>query len=378
MTAHRLFDVYPRFGITPVRARGVEITDDQGRTFIDLYGGHAVISIGHSHPHYLKRLHEQLDRLAFYSNAVLNPLQEEYAHRLGIQSGCPDYRLFMCNSGAEANENALKLASFKTGRRKVLAFRSSFHGRTSAAVAATDMPGAVAPINAQQQVEFVSFGDFEHLSEALETREYCAVILECIQGVGGLDMPGSEFARFAENRCRETDTILIADEVQSGFDRSGRFFAFQHYGLTPHLISMAKGMGNGFPVGGVLIDRGFESSYGLLGTTFGGSHLASAACLAVLEVLEAEGLAEQAALREAFFRERADQLLPGLKIKGKGLMLGIDLGRPIAELRRNLLLKHGFFTGSSKNPDVIRVLPALNVTEEVLGAFLMALKSEIE
>lgn len=371
-----LFDVYPRFGITPVSARGTVITDDKGRTYQDLYGGHAVISIGHGHPHYLKRLHDQLDRIGFYSNSILNPLQEEYAAKLLKQSDSPGYRLFMCNSGAEANENALKLASFHTGRHKVLAFRNSFHGRTSAAVAATDMPAAVSPLNAQQEVTFIDFGDQLTLKKVLQTKKYCAVIMECIQGVGGLDMPGKEYARLVQQECAATGTVLIADEVQSGFDRSGKFFAFQHYGLRPGLISLAKGMGNGFPTGGILIGPEFRSSYGLLGTTFGGNHLACAACLAVLEVLEKENLARNAAQLEVGFRERARELLPGIEVKGRGLMLGLDLGRPVADIRKELLLTHGYFTGASRNPNVIRILPALNITAEVLDRFLLALKKE--
>lgn len=372
----KLFDVYPRFDITPVKAKGTTITDEQGREYQDLYGGHAVISIGHGHPRYLQRIHEQLDRIGFYSNSVQNPLQEEYGERLCRQSGCEEYELFLCNSGAEANENALKLASFHTGRSKVLAFRNSFHGRTSAAVAATDMPKAVSPLNAQQQVQFVEFGNEGSLEEALLTREYCAVILECVQGVGGLDMPAESFARRIEDLCAETETVLIADEVQSGFGRTGRFFAFQHLGLRPGLISMAKGMGNGFPIGGVLIGSEFKSSPGLLGTTFGGNHLACAAGLAVLEVLESEELIEQASRMESLFRAKAGQLLPGLRIKGRGLMIGLELGKPIAEIRLNLLLRHGYFTGSSKDPNVIRILPALNIQPQVLEDFLQALKTE--
>jgi acetylornithine aminotransferase len=321
-------------------------------------------------------VHDQLDRIGFYSNSIQNPLQEEYAEKLLEQSDCPGYRLFMCNSGAEANENALKLASFHTGRHKILAFRNSFHGRTSAAVAATDMPAAVSPLNAQQEVTFIDFGDLQSLTKALQTKEYCAVIMECIQGVGGLDMPGKEYAEWVQEECASTGTILIADEVQSGFDRSGKFFAFQHYGLRPGLITLAKGMGNGFPTGGVLIGPEFESSYGLLGTTFGGNHLACAACLAVLEVLEKEHLAQNAIQLEKSFRKRAEELLPGIEVKGKGLMLGLDLGRPVAPIRKELLLTHGYFTGASRNPNVIRILPALNITAEVLDHFLLVLKKE--
>lgn len=372
------FDVYPRFDINPVRALGTELTDDTGRVYQDLYGGHAVISIGHSHPHYLRRIREQLERIAFYSNSVSNPLLEEYAEKLNTQSDCPEYRLFMCNSGAEANENALKLASFHTGRSRVLAFANAFHGRTSAAVAVTDMPKAIAPLNAQHAVDSVEFGDVERLRALLGERQHCAVILECIQGVGGLDMPGEDFARHIAKICRETGTMLIADEVQSGFGRSGRFFAFQHYGLEPDLISMAKGMGNGFPVGGVLIGPGFASSPGLLGTTFGGSYLACAAAMAVLEVIEDEGLIQRAAAMEVYFRQLCAEELPGIRVKGRGLMLGLDMGRPADVLRRELLHQRGFFTGSSANPQVIRILPALNVSEQVLHDFVQAVKSMVE
>ena len=372
-----LFQVYSLFDITPVRAEGCWITDDQGRQFLDLYGGHAVISIGHSHPHFVKRVGEQLGRLAFYSNSVQNPLQVALASTLGRLSGLEDYRLFLCNSGAEANENALKMASFHTGKSRVLAFENSFHGRTSAAVAATDDPAITAPLNAQQQVAFLPLNNLEALERELAQRDVCAVIIETIQGVGGLDRAEPGFLQGVSERCQAHGAVLIADEVQSGFGRSGRFFAFQHCGVQPDIISMAKGMGNSFPVGGILIHPRFQARTGLLGTTFGGNHLACAAALSVLEVLEAEDLTARAAEMEGYFRSRATGL-PGLvQVKGMGLMLGLEFEFEVAGLRKRLIDEHRIFTGGSKNKNLLRILPALNIDRESLDRFFGALETEL-
>src|SRR5690606_12781903 len=279
----KLFDVYPLYDVTPVLAKGIVVTDDRGQEYLDFYGGHAVISIGHSHPHYIKRIEDQLEKLGFYSNAIQNPLQSELAAKLGKLSGCDDYNLFLCNSGAEANENALKLASFQNGKSRVIAFNNSFHGRTSAAVAVTDNEKINAPLNKQQKVVFLSFDDLEAFRTEIKKGDVCAVILEAIQGVGGLDEPSTEFFQEVARLCKAEKVCLIADEIQCGYGRSGKFFAFQHHNIQPDIITVAKGMGNGFPMGGVLIHKDISASHGLLGTTFGGNHLACAAGLAVLE-----------------------------------------------------------------------------------------------
>jgi len=373
----KLFDVYPLYDVTPIKAKGIEVWDDKGEKYLDFYGGHAVISIGHTHPHYVKRIKEQLDNIAFYSNSVQNPLQQELAHKLGKMSTCEDYALFMCNSGAEANENALKMASFHTGKSKVIAFTNSFHGRTSAAVATTDNPSINAPINKQQKVTFLPLNDKEAFEKAITSDEYCAVILEAIQGVGGLDEPTTEFFQFIAKKCKENNIVLIADEVQSGYGRSGKFFAFQHHGIQPDIISIAKGMGNGFPVGGILIHDSFKPSYGLLGTTFGGNHLACAACLAVLEVLEDEKLMENAAKLGLYFREKAVEVPQIKNVKGKGLMIGLEFDFEIADLRKKMIVEQHMFTGSAKNKKLLRFLPALNIIQEDIDLFFEALKKAL-
>jgi acetylornithine aminotransferase len=373
-----LFDVYPLYDITPVSAKGVSITDDKGVEYLDLYGGHAVISIGHGHPHYVNRIKEQLDKMGFYSNAVQNPLQHELLDKLSALSGCDEYHLFLCNSGAEANENALKLASFHTGKSRVVAFYNSFHGRTSAAVATTDNPAINAPINKQQEVTFLPFEDLPGLEKELRKGDVCAVILEAIQGVGGLDEPSTSFYQELSSLCRENGVILIADEVQSGFGRSGKFFAFQHHHITPDIISMAKGMGNGFPVGGILIHPDIKASHGLLGTTFGGNHLACAATLAVLEVLEKEELMANASEIGAYFAQCARQVPQVKKVKGKGLMLGLEFDFEVASLRKRLITNQHIFTGSAKDKKVLRILPALNIKKEHIDQFYNALKRELE
>lgn len=373
----KLFDVYPLYDVTPVSAKGIVVCDDKGQEYFDFYGGHAVISIGHSHPHYIRRIKEQLDKIGFYSNSVQNPLQEELANTLGRLSGCESYDLFLCNSGAEANENALKMASFHTGKSAVIAFENSFHGRTSAAVAVTDNPKINAPINRQHQVIFLPFNDGETLARALGKGDVSAVILETIQGVGGLDEPSPEFLQLVAKKCKDHGAVLIVDEVQSGFGRSGKFFAFQHHGIEPGIISMAKGMGNGFPVGGILVHPDIKAAHGLLGTTFGGNHLACAAALAVLEVIEHEGLISNAAELGAYFREVAGTIPQVKRVKGKGLMLGLEFDFSVADLRKRMITNQHVFTGSAKDPAVLRVLPALNITRKDLDIFFAALQREL-
>ena len=372
-----LFDVYPLFDVTPVKANDVYLYDDKGTQYLDLYGGHAVISIGHSHPVYVNALTNQLQNIGFYSNAVQNPIQNKLAERLEELSGCKNYNLFMCSSGAEANENALKLASFHTNKATVIAFENSFHGRTSACVAATDNPKIVAPINAQQQVRFLPLGDLDLVEITLKSEPICAIIIECIQGVGGLDESTADFYKGLELLCKKYKTVLIADEVQSGFGRTGDFFAFQKHGITPHIISMAKGMGNGFPVGGILIHPSIKASYGLLGTTFGGNHLASTAALAVLEVLESENLMQNAKKMSAYFMEKAKSIPQLKQLKGRGLMLGLEFDFPVAALRKKLLFDHYLFTGSSKNPNLIRILPPLTIKKEHIDLFFKALEQKL-
>ncbi|MGJ8591958.1 MAG: aspartate aminotransferase family protein [Aquaticitalea sp.] len=372
-----LFNVYPLFDITPVKGIDIYVYDENGIEYLDLYGGHAVISIGHSHPKYVEAISNQVSQLGFYSNAIQNPLQEKLAERIAEVSGCKDYQLFLCSSGAEANENALKLASFHNGKHKILAFKNSFHGRTSAAVAATDDAKIVAPLNAQQEVDFVALGDLQTVETILKQNQTCAVIIECIQGVGGLDESTTEFYQGLDALCKKYNTILIADEVQSGFGRTGDFFAFQKHGIQPEIISMAKGMGNGFPIGGILIHPSIKASFGLLGTTFGGNHLACAASLSVLEVLESEELMKNATEMSDYFVERAQEL-PNLKsIKGRGLMLGLEFNFPVADLRKKLIHTHKIFTGSAKKPNLIRILPPLTIQKKHIDAFFEALKSEL-
>lgn len=373
----KLFDVYPLFDITPVRAEDVFVYDKQGTAYLDLYGGHAVISIGHAHPTYVKNLTNQLNQIGFYSNAVKNPLQTKLAKELAEFSNCNHYELFMCSSGAEANENALKLASFHTNKTSIIAFENSFHGRTSAAVASTHNSKIIAPLNAQQKVDFLPLGDLGALEKILQKGTTCSVIIECIQGVGGLDQSTTQFYQGLEKLCRQYGAVLIADEVQSGFGRTGDFFAFQKHGISPHIISMAKGMGNGFPVGGILIDPEIKPSYGLLGTTFGGNHLACAASLSVLEVLKNQQLMQNALKMELYFRQKAKEITQIIQLKGRGLMLGLEFPFPVQELRKTLLFKHKIFTGSSKNPNLIRILPPLVIKEAHINTFFNALKQEL-
>jgi acetylornithine/N-succinyldiaminopimelate aminotransferase len=367
-----LFNVYPLVDITPVRALGATLWDDKGQQYLDFYGGHAVISIGHSHPHYVQRLTEQLQNMGFYSNSVQIPIQRELAEKLGELSGYSEYTLFLCNSGAEANENALKLASFHTGKTRVLAFKGAFHGRTSGAVAATDNPKIVAPFNAGHAVSFLEY-DLGAVEQALQAGDVCAAIIEPIQGVGGIIMPSDDFLRGLAALCQQYGALLIADEVQCGYGRSGKFFAHQWAGIQPDIISVAKGMGNGFPIGGILIAPTLKASYGLLGTTFGGNHLACAAALAVLEVIEQEQLVEHARTLGDYLRNELLTNAGAEEIRGRGLMVGIKYDFPIKEVRDKLLAEYHIFVGNASDPTVLRLLPPLNITKAEVDRFLQAL-----
>jgi len=372
-----LFDVYPLYDVTPVMAKGVHVYDDKGTEYLDLYGGHAVISIGHQHPAYIKALRKQLDNIGFYSNAVQNPLQKEVAKHLGQLSGCEAYQLFFCNSGAEANENALKLASFSTGKKRVIAFKNGFHGRTSAAVAATDNPSIVAPLNAQHLVSILSLGNMDELEEVLQLKDTCAVILECIQGVGGLDEGTTAQYQQIEVLCRKYKAKLIIDEVQSGFGRSGDFFAYQKHQITPDIITMAKGMGNGFPVGGILIHPDITPEYGMLGTTFGGNHLACTAVMAVLKAIKRERLLDQVCKMGTYFKDKAAHISEVKQIKGRGLMLGLEFPFEVAQLRKRLIYDQHIFTGGSMNKNLLRILPPLTIQPKHFDQFFEALMIEI-
>lgn len=373
-----LFNVYPLYNITPVKAIDCTITDENGIEYLDLYSGHGVISIGHTQPDYVAKLKNQLDHLGFYSNAIQNPLQVELAQKLGKLSGLEDYELFLCSSGAEANENALKLASFHNGKSRVVAFHNSFHGRTSAAVAVTDNKKIVAPINAQQEVTFLPLNQIELVEAELAKGDVSSVIIEGIQGVGGLDEGTTEFFQALEKACKKHDVVLILDEVQSGYGRSGKFFAFQHHGINADIISVAKGMGNGFPVGAILIAPKFEASFGLLGTTFGGSHLSCAAGIAVLDVIEKLDLQKNVNEVSAYFAEQIKQV-PGIKqVKGKGLMLGIEFDFDVAALRKKLIIEKHIFTGSANNKNLLRILPPLTVKKSDIDTFIVALKESLE
>ncbi|MDO6760687.1 aminotransferase class III-fold pyridoxal phosphate-dependent enzyme [Tamlana sp. 2_MG-2023] len=368
-----LFNVYPLYDVTPVSGKGVYVYDEKGTEYLDLYGGHAVISIGHAHPKYVEAISNQVAELGFYSNAIQNPLQVKLADKLEVLSGCKDYELFFCNSGAEANENALKLASFKTGKSRVVAFKNGFHGRTSAAVAATDNPSIIAPINAQQEVTILELNDISGVQAELEKGDVCAVIVEFIQGVGGLDQGTAEFFEKVDKLCKANNTFFIADEVQSGYGRSGKFFAFQHYNVTPDVISMAKGMGNGFPIGGILIHPNIEAKFGMLGTTFGGNHLACAAGLSVLEVIEDQKLINNVNVMSEYFIKIA-KTIPHIKnIKGKGLMLGLEFDFEVGDLRKRLIYDNHIFTGGASNKKLLRILPPLTVRKEHINMFFEAL-----
>ncbi len=372
-----LFNVYPLFDIEITKGIGCRITDNQGIEYLDLYGGHAVISIGHSHPYYVQKLTQQLENLVFYSNSVQNKLQVELAKKLGQLSGYDDYSLFLVSSGAEANENALKLASFHTGRRKVVAFNKSFHGRTSAAVRVTDNPKIVAPINEGFDVEFPELNDIDSVRKILKNKDVCAVIIEGIQGVGGIRLPEVEFLKELSAECKATGTMLILDEVQSGYGRSGKFFAHQYAGIRPDLITVAKGMGNGFPIGGVLISPIFEASHGLLGTTFGGSHLACTAAIAVLDIIKAEQLMVNAEKIGQYLITELKKITQIKEVRGMGLMIGMEFEKPVKEIRNKLLFEKKIFTGAS-GTNTIRLLPPLCLSKQDANLFLTNFKEIIQ
>ncbi len=374
-----LFDVYPVNDITIVKASGSTVWDDKGTEYLDMYGGHAVISIGHTHPYYVQRITDQLNNVGFYSNSINIPLQKQLAEMLGKVSGKHDYQLFLCNSGAEANENALKLASFHTGRKKIVAFRKAFHGRTSLAVAATDNPAIVAPVNQTDNVVFLPFNDEEALAHEFDKEgdKIAAVIIEGIQGVGGINVASEAFLKLIRALCDKHGSVFIADSVQCGYGRSGKFFSQDHADVNADIYSMAKGMGNGFPIGGIIIAPNIQAKHGMLGTTFGGNHLACAAALAVLEVIEKERLIANA---ETIGNYIMDQLktIPGLKnVRGRGLMIGFDVSEELKDLRKELLWTHKIFTGEAK-PNVIRLLPSLALTREDADKFISATRKAVE
>ena len=369
-----LFDVYSLLDMEPVKASGAYLWDKEGVEYLDFYGGHAVISIGHTHPHYVEKITDQISKIGFYSNAVINSLQTELAHKLGELSGYADYSLFLCNSGAEANENALKLASFTTGRERILAMKAAFHGRTSMAVAVTDNPKIQAPVNVTDKVSFVALNDVEALRRELSSGEYAAVIIEPIQGVGGIQVASDEFLKAAREECDKSGTMLIIDEIQAGYGRSGKFFAHQWSGVKADIITLAKGIANGFPVGAVMISPAVPARKGMLGTTFGGSHLACAAAIAVADVVKAEGLVENA-------RKMGEKIIEGIKgvsgikdIRGRGLMIGIDLSVPQAAFRKVLREKHHIMTGLS-GEYTLRLLPPLMIGEREVERFVEAFKA---
>lgn len=375
----KLFDVYPLFPVNIVKGKGCHVWDDKGQEYLDLYGGHAVISIGHAHPHYVKRISEQVAQLGFYSNSVINRLQEQLAERLGKACGYEDYQFFLINSGAEANENALKLASFYNGRTRVLSAEKAFHGRTSLAVEVTNNPKIIAPINDGGHVTYLPLNDLDAWQKEIKKGDVCAVIIECIQGVGGIRMVSQDFLEGLRQACDETNTVLICDEIQCGYGRSGKFFAHQHLGVRPDMITVAKGIGNGFPMGGVLISPKFTPIYGQLGTTFGGNHLACAAALAVLDVIEEERLVENAANVGTYLLNeiKAMNLPHVVDVRGRGLMIGVELDIPYKEPRTKLLFEEHCFTGCS-GTNVLRLLPPLCLSMEDATKFLELLRNVLK
>jgi len=365
------FEVYPLLPITPVKARGCNIWDDMGNAYLDLYGGHAVISIGHSHPAYVKAIQNQVEKLGFYSNSVQIPIQQDYARKLGKLSGFPEYNLFLVNSGAEAIENALKLASFETGKTKIIAFDKSFHGRTSLAVSITDNPGIQAAINRTHETEFIPLNDSEALAALLAKEDVAAVVIEGIQGIAGIYESTVEFLQTAKKLCQQHGALLILDEIQSGFGRTGKFFAHQHAGIRPDLITVAKGMGNGFPIGGILINPGIKARFGRLGTTFGGSHLACAAALSVLDVIEKEDLMDNASKVGNYLIQKL-KTFDVVEVRGHGLMIGIEFNFKINPLRADLLNEFRIFTGVASSPYTLRILPPLCLSMTQANEFLEA------
>jgi acetylornithine/N-succinyldiaminopimelate aminotransferase len=372
----KLFDVYPINNITIDRAQGSYVWNEKGEKYLDLYGGHAVISIGHTHPHYVKRLEDQLYKVGFYSNSIHIPLQHELAHKLGVVSGKENNQLFLCNSGAEATENALKLASFYNGRKKIISFSKAFHGRTSLAVAVTDNPAIVAPVNQTENVVFLPFNDEAALDAAFTQDEIAAVIIEGIQGVGGINIASESFLQKIRQLCDLYNSVFVADSVQCGYGRSGKFYSHDYSGVDADIYTMAKGMGNGFPVAGISIAPKIQPRHFMLGTTFGGNHLACAAALAVLEVMEQDNLMQHALEMGNYLMDELKKLPVIKEVRGRGLMIGIDLPEELKEIKKNLLFKHKIFTGESK-PNVIRLLPALNITKIEADIFLEALSQEL-
>ena len=372
-----LFDVYTLWNIEPVRAKGCRLWDKNGTEYLDFYGGHAVISIGHTHPEYTRMLKEQIDKLGFYSNSVINSLQQEVADKLGELCGYPDYALFLCNSGAEANENALKLASFHTDKKRVIAFREAFHGRTSGAVAVTDNPAIQSPFNTGHEVTFLPLNDIDAVAKELDKGDVAAVIIEGIQRVAGIFAPDTEFLQQLEVVCKKHDTVLILDEVQSGYGRTGKFFAHQFAGIKADIITTAKGMGNGFPIGGVIISPKFKPRKGMLGTTFGGNHLACAAAIAVLKVLKEESLIHNAAEMGEYLQKELSACRGIEEIRGRGLMIGVQLTPDQSELRNKLLFESHIFTGGAKN-NVMRLLPPLSISKDEIDIFIREFKKHTE
>ena len=372
----RLFDVYPLNDVSIVKAQGSYVWDDKGEKYLDMYGGHAVISIGHTNAHWVDRIQQQLNKIAFYSNSIKIPLQQELADKLGKVSGKVDYQLFLCNSGAEANENALKLASFYNGRKKIIAFKKAFHGRTSLAVAATDNPSIVAPVNETANVIFLPFNDEAALEAAFRQYEISSVIIEGIQGVGGINLATEKFLQTIRSLCDKNDAVYIADAVQCGYGRSGKFYSHDFAGVDADIYTMAKGMGNGFPVAGIAIAPKFKAKHFMLGTTFGGNHLACAAALAVLEEIDNNDLMKNAESIGNYLMEELKKLPNIIEVRGRGLMIGIQLPETYSAVKKNLLYKHKIFTGESK-PNVIRLLPALNITKTEADIFLAAIKKEL-
>ena len=370
----KTFDVYPRYQIEPVKGENCYVWDNFDTKYLDLYGGHAVISIGHSHPHYVKRIQEQISKIGFYSNSVLTPMQEELAEKLGQLSKHEDYSFFFCNSGAEANENAMKLASFHTDRKKIIVFDKGFHGRTSLAVEATDNTKIQAPVNITGNIIRLPFNDIQALEEAMDDT-VAGVMIESIQGIGGIYIPTDEFLLKARSLCDKYNSCLIMDEVQSGYGRSGEFFAFQYSNVKADIIPVAKGMGNGFPIGGILIAPHFEAKPGLLGTTFGGNHLACAAGLAVLEVIEQENLVQNSKEIGQYLLQELSSIEQIQEVRGRGLMIGIDLENEIKPIRSKLLLEHKIFTGSASSPKTLRILPPLTLNKDQADQFIHSLKT---
>lgn len=374
----KLFDVYPVNDINIVKAHGSYVWDDKGNEYLDMYGGHAVISIGHTHPHWVKKIEDQLEKIAFYSNSIKIPLQQELADKLGKVSGKNDYQLFLCNSGAEANENALKLASFHNGRKKIIAFNKAFHGRTSLAVSATDNRSIIAPVNETENIVFLAFNDEKALQNYFDEhgKEICAVIIEGIQGVGGIRVASTSFLQLIRNLCTEYSAVFIADSVQCGYGRTGKFYSHDHAEVEADIYSMAKGMGNGFPIGAISISPKIAPKYFMLGTTFGGNHLACAAAIAVLEVMESEDLMKNAAEVGNYLMKEIKKTPALQNVRGKGLMIGFDVPEQLKDLKKNLLHKHKIFTGEAK-PNVIRLLPSLALNKSDADIFLKALNTEV-